>query len=249
MDERIPHFRSRVGRRRSPAPWLFVFIFVFFLGMLFILFLRSPLSKIETIHISGHHLVKADEILAKTRMKKGISYFSIDGARAEQALMQLPEVKRASVVTRFPNQVYIRVEEWPPVAIFETNDQKLLPILSNGTILAARPYLTSRPHQPIFRGWARMNPTFTSAVKQIARLPEPIRKKFVTISPAATDAEQVEIQSDRQHRIYVRAKELADKCQYYPSFYQHPPGAIYLLESIWFAPERLGKPQLQAEME
>jgi cell division protein FtsQ len=249
MDERIPHFRSRVGRRRSPSPWLFVFIFVFFSGMLFILFLRSPLSKIEKIHISGQHLVTTEEILAKTRMKKGVSYFSIDESRAEQTLTQLPEVKRVSVDKTFPNQVYIRVEEWPPVAIFQTEDQKLLPILSNGTILTARPYTSDRPKQPIFRGWVRKNPTFTSAVKQVARLPESIRATFISISPVANDAEQVEIKSDQQHQIFVRANEITAKCQFYPSFYQHPPGMLYLLESIWFAPRRSGKPRLQAEAE
>lgn len=238
MDERIPHFRSRVGRRRSPSPWFFVFIFVFFLGMLFILFLRSPLSKIETIKISGQQLVSPEEILAKTRIKKGISYFSIDHTRAAQALMKLPEVRSASVDKSFPNQVYIRIEEWPPIAIFQTREQKLLPILTNGTILTERPYTENRPNQPIFRGWVRKNPTFISAVTQMARLPERIRATFVSISPVAHDAEQVEIKTNRQHRLYVRAKQLTARCQLYPSFYQHPPGAIYLLESIWFAPDQ-----------
>lgn len=237
MEGRVPAFRSRVGKKRSPSPWAFGFIFLFFMGTLLVLFLRSPLSEIERIEITGHHLVSEREILTKTRFAKGISYFRISSASAEQALETLPEIKKAEVKKVFPNKVYIHVQEKPLIAFLRAKDQQLYPILADGSTLVHRPITVKTPGKPTFEGWMLPNSTFELAVKQISALPAAIQREMEIVKPVSEHPDQVEIWSTRHHLIYVRASDLTKKMSYYPSFQRHPRGTLYLLESIWFSPE------------
>ncbi|MGA9175045.1 MAG: FtsQ-type POTRA domain-containing protein [Thermoactinomyces sp.] len=240
MVERVPPFRSRVGKRRSPAPWMFAFIFLFFTGMFIVLFLRSPLSKIERIEIVGNHLVSPEEIIGKTKISKGISYFGVSSNHIEKSLESMPEIKNATVTTEFPDKIYIQVEEKTPVAMFRSNDQQLLPILSDGTILIHRPS-SDKQMGPVFEGWKRSDLTLRQAVVQLAKLPVSIRKECDAIRPVPGQTDQVEIFSKRHHRIFVRVSNLSEMMLYYPSFYKHPQGTLFLLESIWFIPDQKAK--------
>jgi cell division protein FtsQ len=237
MVERVPPFRSRVGKKRSPSPWMYIFIFLFFTGMLLILFLRSPLSKIERIEVIGNRLVPTGEILAKTKVAKGISYFGVNASHAEAVLEAMPEIETAKVEKMFPNRIYIQIQEKPPVAILMISEQKFLPILSNGTILENRP-VVSQQFQPTFEGWARSSSTMKLAAVQLDKLPKNILSEIKVIRPVPGKQDQIEIWSGRNHRIFIRAKDLSKKMLYYPSFIHHPRGTLFLLESIWFIPDK-----------
>ncbi|MBH8598065.1 cell division protein FtsQ/DivIB [Thermoactinomyces sp. CICC 10523] len=240
MVERVPPFRSRVGKKRSPAPWMFAFIFLFFTGMFIVLFLRSPLSKIERIDIVGNHLVSSGEILHKAKISKGISYFGVNREHIEKSLETMPEIKNATVTTTFPNQIYIQVQEKTPVAMFRSSDQELFPILSDGTILLNRT-ASVEASVPVFEGWKPSNSTLRQAVLQLAKLPGSIRRECETVRPVSGQADQVEIDSKRKHRIFVRVRNLSEMMLYYPSFYKHPSGTLFLLESVWFIPDHKAK--------
>ncbi|MBA4494243.1 cell division protein FtsQ/DivIB [Paenactinomyces guangxiensis] len=238
MERRVPPFPLRIGKKRSPSPWVFGFIFLFFMGMLFVLFLRSPLSEIERIEITGNQLLSEREILDRTHIAKGVSYFTVSGRAAEQSLRTLPEVKQVKVTKVFPNKVYIHVQEKPSTAILSIKGQQLLPILADGSILAHRPVSSVPTSIPVFRGWTASNPLLKIAVRQLAYLPAGIRREIETVKPVPDQADQVEIWSRRNHKIFVRASDLNEKMSYYPSLMNHPRGTLYLLESIWFAPDK-----------
>jgi len=242
MHERVPPYRSRVGKKRSPSPWAVGFIFLFFTGMLLILFFRSPLSKIEQIEIRGHRLLSVQEILEQTEVKKGSSYFLIHEDDLKTKLLQLPEVERVQVVKRFPHHLYINIREKETVAAFQNHRQERFPLLSDGTVLTKKRAKVLED-VPVFSGWSLSHPTMRQAAQKLGQLPRDIRRHLVSIQPVPSQRDQVEIQSGLQHRIVVRASELSEKMRYYPSFYHHPPGTLFLLESIWFQPEELSEPR------
>lgn len=111
VDEHVPPFRNRVGKKRSPSPWIFAFIFLFFTGALFAIFLRSPLSKIEKIEVTGNRLVPTEEILAKAQLKKGVSFFGVQTEEVIERLSALPEIEQVNAVKSFPDKVSISIRE------------------------------------------------------------------------------------------------------------------------------------------
>jgi cell division protein FtsQ len=240
MEGRVPPLRLRVGKKHSPSSWAFGFIFLFFAGMLLVLFLRSPLSEIKEIQVTGNQLVSEREILTKARLKRGASYFYVNAQAIEHALETVPEIKEAQVAKVFPNKVYIQVEEETTVAFFKTREGKLYPILSDGSVLTHRPVSLWRADMPVFEGWTTSSPAFKLTAQKLAMLPTGIRRELRVVKPVDDHLDQVEILSRRQHQIFVRVADLNKKMSYYPSFKNHPRGTLYLLESIWFSPETSG---------
>lgn len=238
MHERVPPFRSRVEQKRPPSPLAIVFIFLFFMGTLLVLFFRSPLSKIDTIEIRGHQLLSEQEILSHLNVKKGSSYFFVQEEDLKKKLSQLPEVKHAQVMKRFPQYLSIQIQEKETVALFQNKNLESFPLLSDGTVLLKR-QVKQRFDVPVFSGWSQSHPTMKQAAQQLNELPHDIRRHLVSIHPVPSQDDQVEIMTRFHHRIIVRTSDLSEKMRYYPSFYQHPPGTIYLLKSIWYQPKDL----------
>ncbi|MGA8943191.1 MAG: FtsQ-type POTRA domain-containing protein [Thermoactinomyces sp.] len=236
VDEQIPPFRNRVGKKRSPSPWIYAFIFLFFTGTLFAIFLRSPLSKIEKIEVTGNRLVPAGEILARAQLKKGVSFFGVQTGDVVERLSALPEIEQVKVDKSFPDKVLISIREKELAAWLETRGQKRVPILSDGTILSHR--LSAFPQNRIvFTDWNHSDPNLKPAVQEIVKLPETVKRSVRKVKPVPDHKDQVEIWTDRQHRIFVRVEDLSQKMSYYPSFFNHPRGTLFLLESIWFIPD------------
>lgn len=240
MHERVPPFRSRVEHKRSPSPWVILFIFLFFVGALLILFLRSPLSKIEFIEVQGQKLLSEQEILTHLDLKIGSSYFFIQEEELEKKLTQLPEVKHAQVTKRFPQSLIIHIQEKETIALFQDQNQRWFPLLSDGTVLLKRQVKNqAKADVPIFLGWSLSNPSIKHVSQQLNKLPQDIRRHLISIHPVPSQNDQIQVYTRFQHRIIVRISDFPEKMRYYPSFYQHPLGTIYLLKSIWYQPKDL----------
>lgn len=238
MEGRIPVMRQRVGKRRPASPIVFGFIVLFFVGVLIVLFLRSPLSIVTKIQVTGNHLLSREEVLHTAEIAEGDSYFGFSSGGVQDALASLPEVKQVEVEKVFPNQVYIRIQEHTVTAVYRTPQYQFLPVLEDGSVLTQRPLSSGSTSYPVFTGWAIKNPTFIEASKQMALVPVKIRSQLVIVQPIAQEKDQVEILTQEHHVIFVRASELGTKLKLYAQFLKKPPGTLNLLNSIWFVPNK-----------
>ncbi|WP_124727707.1 cell division protein FtsQ/DivIB [Staphylospora marina] len=236
MQERVPALKNRVGKKRPPSPWALLFITLFFAGTLMVLFLRSPLSKLETIETAGNRMLSRADILNRIGVKPGDWFFLVSGEEVKKRLEEMPEVKEARVVKEFPNRLYIRVEEKRRMAVFRAGN-RLVPVLEGGVVLQNRTVGTASVNEPVFEGWSVPDDLLKEAVNRFAALPEAIRAEIKTVSPAPGRPDQVLIRTARNHNVIVRAGDLDRKMVYYPAFYGHEPGTVYLLESIWYSRE------------
>lgn len=237
MDERVPPLRIKVGHKRSLSPWLIVIILVLILGILLVLFLRSPFGRIEQIYIQGNQLLSDQEVVQTTRLQKGIPHFFSNLTKAKDRLEKRSEIQHVEIKRSFPSKIYIHIKEFPVVAYIQWTDGRFAPVLSNGTILPHRRTSEVVRSWPIIEKQDHQNPTMRLALRNFVHVPEKIRKEIEFIQLAQNRPDQVVLFSRKHHQIFVRASELHQKILYYPYFQHHPEGKLYLLQSIWFTPK------------
>jgi cell division protein FtsQ len=233
--ERVPPFRNRV-ERRSPSHWAVLFIFLFFVTILFILFLRSPLSHISTITVSGQHILSKQEILQSSGIRPGMSFFGVKTEEAKVRLMKLRAVKQVELDKQFPSTIAIRVVEHPIVAYIQ-DDQRLMPLLANGVFFPSHPVTTMWQALPLFIGWDLQQSSFLTVTSQFAHLPASLRRHVLTVRPMKGKPGYVVLWTRKGHKVETRINTLTKKMKLYPSFLNQPPGTIHLFESVWFTPE------------
>ncbi|MBD1371325.1 FtsQ-type POTRA domain-containing protein [Hazenella sp. IB182357] len=235
MDERIPPFRTGIKKKRSSSPIIFVFVLLFFMGILLVLFLKSPLSQIESIDIQGNKLVSESELRQVIQVNVGDSYFFVDEDQIESALEQRNVVHEAEVKKSFPHELKIRITEKPVIGVYLDKDQQFL-LFSDGTRMSNYKKIQEMDEHTIFEGWKSKDPLLKQVVTEWVKLPSEIKNQVLRVKPRTNQEDQVEIKTKKNHTIYVRANDLSHKMRLYPSFYEHDEGTVNLLESIWFTP-------------
>lgn len=237
LDERVPPLRIKVGYKRSLSPWIFAIIFVFLMGILLVLFLLSPFGRVEHLHIEGNRLLTEKEILQIIRLQKGSPHFHFNLSQAKHQLEKCPEIQHVEIKRSFPSKIYIRVKEFPVVAVMQRKDGQFAPVLSNGAILPHRRTTDMVDSGPVIEQKDYANSTLQLALRNFVHVPKKIRKEIEWIHLVKNRPDQVMLLSKNRHQIYVRANELHQKLLYYPFFQKHPEGKLYLLQGIWFSPE------------
>lgn len=237
MVERVPPLRIKVGNKRSPSPWIYVIILLLFMGIGLVLFLHSPLSQMEKIQIDGNRLVSKDRILKTLQLNSDVSFFHLKVDQAEQKLEKFPEIKQVDIKKRFPNQVHITIQEHPIIAYTQWEDGQYAPVAWTGTIFSEYRTPDMIDGWPIIDRKAQTNRAVLLSLQNLLQVPYEIRRKIKFVSPVPKHPDQVKLSTSHHHQIYIRAQDLHQKLIYYPSFKKHPPGTLYLLQSIWFRPE------------
>lgn len=237
VEERVPSLCNRVDTKKSVPFWAFITIVLFFLGIFILLFLRSPFSTIEKIEVTGNQLISTQNILERLPFSKSISFFSIDKRRTEKSISSLPEVKKVDVTRAFPNKVYITVTEKKVIGLIRSKYQ-LYPVFEDGLVIKKNYFNLETHDKPILEGWTFPNKTIQLASLNLSKLPGYIAREIDRIRPVEGEPDEVQILTKKHHQIFVRAAEIHKKMKVYSSFYDHPPGKLYLLESVWFKPEK-----------
>jgi cell division protein FtsQ len=235
MVERVPPFRIRVERNASSL-WAVLFIFLFFIGILFVLFLRSPLSHISKITISGNHFFTKQEIIQQSGIRLGMSFFGVNTKDVESNLHRVSAIKQVTMDKQFPSTVHIHVMEYPVIAYID-EEQTLIPLLANGAFLQTHPATSMLRTMPIFEGWDKEKASFLKLTSQFALIPASTRSQILTVRPLDNKPAYVVLRTRREHKVEVRIDQLAERMKLYSKFLKQPPGTVHLLDSVWFTPE------------
>lgn len=238
MEERMRPLRSSTRPRKPPSVTAILSILFFFMGILVLLFLQSPLGEIRDVQIRGNHMVTEEELLQLARLNEGSSYFHWDGKEAEERIAALPEVQEVAVSKTFPGTVVIEVKESERVA-FWMDGSDAYPVLANGKVLTDRSWSDSLD-KPLLRGWKKGSGIDPAFARGLADLPKRIQMDLSEIRPGNDPVypDLVQVYTRNNHTVRVRMKDFAEKIPYYSMFRDRPPGTLNLLESTWFDPER-----------
>lgn len=241
MYDRVPPFREHSRQTPPPPRWAAPFTLLFFTSLLVAFFLHSPLGKVETIIIEGNDLVSERDILDGIRLKKGASFFRWDARGAERVLENMPEIDDVTVDKAFPGTIRIQVRESRQVALLKQED-KPVPVLANGRILTERPWEERSFFGPVITDWGTNRESVGALARELGRLPRERLEEISQIRPGVDPVYQdvVLVKTRWGHEVRLRIKEFHKKMELYPEFRHHPPGTLYLIDSIRFVPAHRG---------
>lgn len=104
VKKRKSPYKTTVGRAKLAGILCLVALAV-------LLFLMSPVFKIETIDVSGNVEITKEEIIEASGITKGKNIFAIDSGKAIDSIKELGAVSDIEIVRSLPSDVLIRVHE------------------------------------------------------------------------------------------------------------------------------------------
>ncbi|QQK80608.1 FtsQ-type POTRA domain-containing protein [Salicibibacter cibi] len=129
-NERIPALKEQRKKRANRR--LIISLITIFLLVGFVVYLQSPLSDIQAIHVEGIVTGEEGEVIAQSGLEQGDNIWAADVRDAEERIAEtLPHVMEASVSRSFPNTIHIAVTEQERIAYMEENEE-YIPVFANG---------------------------------------------------------------------------------------------------------------------
>lgn len=242
--ERVPTLSKEPKRKKKRSNRIILALgWIFFLGLSTMMFLRSPLSKVDLIEVTGVQLLDSSQIVQLSKVQKGDSFFTVNSSGIEQTIRALPEVKEAQVTRHFPGNVSIQITEYEHVAFLMENEKKLIPILENGTRLEKRLWNDRVIDRPILRSWkdALQLPKLSEELK---KLDKGLLNQISEIEPdvEADDPQRLILYMKDGFEVHTSIRHFAKNMAWYPSFVANlkqegnRKGIIMLLDGKWFIP-------------
>ena len=133
IEDRIPRLKEE--RKRKANRRLIFYLSLFFLLILLVVYLQSPLSKVGKVEIQGNFYVSDDAILKAGQINENTSFWNISRKKLANKIKH-SDVQIASVTVkkRLPNTLVIEIDEFKRVAYLKKKNS-FFPILENGEIL------------------------------------------------------------------------------------------------------------------
>lgn len=154
--------------------------------------------RIHRVEVSGGDLVSRDEILELAGLPEGFSYWS-EAMGWERAVEAHPLIERATIESRWPDRIEIRLEERVPVALVAS--PLLEPVDEHGVVLPLDPAVHALD-LPVLRAplsHALGGSPEPSAVRLLARE----ARRIAEIEPRLTGAVS-DIQLDAQGDVVMK---------------------------------------------
>lgn len=102
------------------------------------IYLLSPLNRIASIHVSGHHYAQEETIIEQSTLNIGDELWNNllkKDTIANRIVNGSPEIKSADISLRYPNHVEVAIEEYEIVANLKTaGEDQYIGALSNGEL-------------------------------------------------------------------------------------------------------------------
>lgn len=237
---KVPAYRENSSKARPNRKALSL-ITIFFITTLIILFLRSPISKISSIEVSGQALVPIEKVVKTSGLVYGASFFTWSSQTVIEKLSEIKEIESVAITTHFPGKIFIKVKEYPLVA-FQMSDNKLQPVLANGLLIApdnSKPMLLNRP---ILTGWEQANGNKALLCKELSLVSEATLSTLSEIRPKPSEAypDKIVIFTRDGYEIETTVNQLSKNLETYRSYVSENgdkvKGTLYLLDAKYFRP-------------
>ncbi|KXH79900.1 cell division protein FtsQ/DivIB [Sporosarcina sp. HYO08] len=239
IEERIPSMREK--RRRKTNKKFILTLTVFVLALLVVLYLQSPLSKVEKIQVNGGMLHDADFYVKESEILIGKSLWSVRTGDVEKKLEKLKGVQHAEVSRKWYRDIEITITEWPTIAYVEEEGQYRL-VVENGELF---PHAETFPgvEAPILNNFLQKD-EMMGMIKQLVQLDKSIYHLLSEIVYVDREggADRVIAYMDDGYEVHAIISTFAEKMAYYPEMIAQlddlEKGVIDIEVGTYFIPYR-----------
>ena len=126
------------------------------------LFFENPDYQLNKIGVQTDGTLQREQVLEAAELREGENIFSVNLARVQERLLQLPQVDEAQVVRKMPSEIDIQIVERKPVAwitsahgvsnLFSTDESFLVD--PRGTVMREKKLLPEYLGLPVIAGAA-----------------------------------------------------------------------------------------------
>lgn len=118
IEERIPKIKEQ--RKQKANRRLISFILLFFIMVLIIIYLQTPISKISSLTITGNEHVPTKQLVKLSQIKEGeTEFWNLNKDLTADHIKQNKLIKSVSIKKHFPNKVSIAVKEYANIAYLQ----------------------------------------------------------------------------------------------------------------------------------
>lgn len=230
--ERMPHLAKPKPTRRGSGKILLLLL-VLLAAILLILFLRSDMSKIADIRITGNKHTTLAEVGQAIGVGEGDSFFAVSARTLHDRLAALPHVSEATAVKQFPGRIVIELAEYPEVAYLLGADGRLQTLLANG-LAVAMPAGEPVRNLPILSGWEEGSQLLEQMAAVLAELPPPLLADISQIKPEPADAwpDRIRMYTRSYFEVVTTIGYLPERLDYMRAIIgDYEPGIITMLEA------------------
>ncbi len=158
-----------MGQYKRKTNWMATILFLLVFICLGYVLTNSTLFQVNIITVEGVQHLTAEEIQLASGITNGTNIFSTNLKAAQGKIEDLCRVKTASLERRFPDQIFIEVQERKPVALMEIEneiweiDEEAVPVQT---------YEGSSNSLPHIAGPGIQNPALPEVLEALSLLPE-----------------------------------------------------------------------------
>jgi cell division protein FtsQ len=249
LEDRIPKLREQ--RRQKANRRLIFYVSVFFLLIIGILYLQSPLSHIKTIKVNGNIHVSDEEIIELSAVTNRTSFWNLDNEKIVSKIKENKQIKDIIMERKFPNTVIFTVAEMKRVA-YAINDGHYFPILEDGSVLKSSESTTFPSDAPILMNW-KAGSELQEMSAELAKLSPAIVNSISEVhhTPQDSDPLHITLYMNDGHEVSATVDGFAKKMSAYPSIVsqlgEELKGVIHMEVAYYF--ESYNKEQKEEEEE
>ncbi len=215
LEDRIPKLKQQ--RRKKANRRLILLLSLFFSLIAIIAYIQSPLSRVKYVTVTGNEFYSSGGITRQAGISRETNIWKVNKAQIATKLKTLPEIKKADIQVKWPNSVFIRIQEHKRVAYLKKDPFYYL-VLDNGKVLGSRKLTNPPVNAPIlmnFKEGAELN----ELVSELQKLPEQITNSISEIhyTPHKTDRYHISLFMNDGFEVSATIRGFADKMSHYPS--------------------------------
>ena len=236
LEERVPKLKQQ--SRQKVNRQLIGYIAFFFILILCVLYLQSPLSNVRHIEVRGNEHITDGEIVRLSGLSSKTSFWKVKSDAIIEKISSHPEIKTVKVQRQFPNRVIFTVEERKRVA-YIYNNQKFLPLLENGRILKEMEQDIVPSDAPILVNWKRGEEIQEMAAQLVELTPEVANAiSEIHHTPNSNNRYHITVFMNDGFEVSATVHNFAEKMALYPSIVSQlgsdVKGIIHLEVSNYF---------------
>ena len=212
LEDRIPKLKQM--RKKKANRRLIGLLTIFFLLIFSIIYLQSPLSRIQSIQVEGNAYLTDKEIIEQSGLEVDDNIWEIKGDKIEKMIKKHPEIEDVRLKKGFPNHITLEVSEYKYTAYVQKG-KEYYPILSNGKILDKK--LSHIPDSgPLLVSFKEGKP-LSIVIDQLEEMSEDVMNSISEIhhNPSKTDKTKVTLYMNDGFEVTASGETLSDKLVHY----------------------------------